>query len=98
MKRFLVIGDSDSLYLENLAGYLMERMDKWELATFTTGDKLLSWLEAGNKPDILLVSGDFPFNRLEELAFGAVRILLSETMEPRGGFKLIKNTRNPRRS
>ena len=90
MKRFLVIGDSDSLYLENLAGYLMERMDKWELATFTTGDKLLSWLEAGNKPDILLVSGDFPFNRLEELAFGAVRILLSETMEPRGGFKLIK--------
>ncbi|NBI71573.1 hypothetical protein D3Z50_10960 [Clostridiaceae bacterium] len=90
MKRFLVIGDSDGLYLENLAGYLMERMAEWELATFTAGDKLLSWLGAGNKPDILLVSGDFPLNRLEELAPGAVRILLSEIMEPRDGFKLIK--------
>lgn len=89
IKRQMILADSDSVYLERLANYFMEKAPQLELKIFTDKYLLKEYLEnAGD--DILVADESFIDPEIKISSSISVCLALSTSMNPVPGFICIR--------
>lgn len=74
----IVIADSDELYLRHLTNYLIERMNTFEVCSFTTKSSLIKYIgDKSNKIDIIAFTEDLMDGAIST-ANAPAKILLSD--------------------
>ena len=89
IKRQMILADSDSVYLERLANYFMEKAPQLELNIFTDKQLLKKYLENA-KEDILVVDETFIDPDMRISSNISVCLALSASMNSVPGFTCIR--------
>lgn len=90
IRRKIILADEDSLYIENISNYMMEKHPQLELNIFTRKDSLVRYLEGGGTADILILDEKLADLEMEKHTGDMVRILLSASMTPVPGYELVR--------
>ena len=84
----VVIADTDDIYVEHLARYLMENAEQCEVSTFSTKDSFLRYID-NIHTDILLIDKGMIDPQLSRADI-AVKILLSNDGNEENGYETVR--------
>ena len=84
----VVIADTDDIYVEHLARYLMENAEQCEVSTFSAKDSFLRYI-CSTHTDILLIDRGMVDSELNRADI-AVKILLSVDGSSESGYEAVR--------